>query len=258
MLEKNNTQKIHYLYIIGILIIIIIYLFTCNFGNQDELVAYISFALTITSLFLALISIIYAFYSNSSLSHTLGQLNDASRKVDETSNKLSETTITLNQKIESIPLILKSLEGKLDNTHKLVNEVYNNGIIPQKISKTEISKEIFEKFYTYASPSGLLALYATSLSFKNKKKFNLSELEYSIPLIQEDYTNGFLVACSSFGLFTRKDYSEDWIIPNINEDFLQNIEPELRRRVNSMDKEDKEYLIHQMKLTEEFFERKTE
>lgn len=169
MKEKNNTQKIHFLYIIGILIFIIICLFTFNFGNQDKLVDYISFALTITSLFLALISIIYAFYSNSSLSQTLVQLNDASKKVDKASSKLSLSTIALNQKIENIPIILNKLEGKLDNTHNLVNEVYLKGIIPQKVSETDIPEEIFKKFFTYASPSGLVALYATSLSYKKKK-----------------------------------------------------------------------------------------
>ncbi|TDD75146.1 hypothetical protein [Flavobacterium caseinilyticum] len=251
---NNKTQKIHFLYIIGILIMIIICLFTFNFGDQIELVAYISFALTITSLFLALISIIYAFYSNMSLSQTLSQLNSASNKVDESSNKLTESTIKLNQQIENIPVLLKSLEGKVDNTHKLVSDVYNKEIIPKDASTTVISKEIFDKFYKFSSPSGLLALYATYLSFKTKKKFSLSELEYSTSLIKKDYTNGFLVACSSFSFFTRKDYSEDWVIPNFNEDVSENIKSELEKRISEMDEEDREYLTHEKKLIEDFFE----
>lgn len=72
-------------------------------------------------------------------------------------------------------------------------------------------------------------------------------------MLAEDYINGFLVACSSFSFFARKDYSEDWIITNLNKDLLENIEPELETRINSMKEEDKEYLIEQKKLIEEFF-----
>ena len=254
MKENKNTQKIHFLYIISILIFIIIYLFSSNFADQEMLVDYISFALTITSLFLALISIIYAFYSNMSLSQTLSQLNNASQKVDETSNILSFTTEKLNQQIENIPIILKKLEGKLDNTHFLVSEVYNKGISNEEIANTNIPKDIFEKFYNYSSLSGLLALYAINLSFKHKKKFKLIDLEDIIPAIEESYTNGFLVACSSFGFFARQNYSEEWNIAEINKYLELNIEKELLIRINSMKSKDIKYLNLQKNLITTFFE----
>lgn len=65
-----EKAKIHFWYIIAILVAIIIFLIVNNFGNNIELVGYVSFAATIASIFLAVISIIYAFYSNSQLSQT--------------------------------------------------------------------------------------------------------------------------------------------------------------------------------------------
>ena len=68
-------HKAHFLYIVGILLAIIIILVTYKFGDNDKLIDYLKFGLTITSLFLALIAIIYSFISNSTISNNLSTID---------------------------------------------------------------------------------------------------------------------------------------------------------------------------------------
>ena len=225
-----------------------------KFGNNEKLVDYISFALTITSLFLALVSIIYAFYSNSTLSQNLTIMNVASNQVSETSLKLAELTTSLGVKIESIPDLIKILEVKVDKTHELMQEAYEKGIVPPVSTDANLSDETVSKFFMYASPMGLYGLYAAYLGYTTGKNFRLTELEKASPMLGENYTYGFLVACSSFGFFKRANYSDDIEVTGFHDNISSQIEDAITHRAEQMDDAATKYLHRQRKLIRKFFD----
>ena len=179
---KNTYQKtkIHFGYIIAILVTIIIFLIVNNFGNNTELVGYVSFAVTIASIFLAVISIIYAFYSNNQLSQTLGKLDNSSQSLEKTahsldsssqkvsniSEQLSSEIQKLTETINSIPKSIESMGEKVDKITLLFQETPN----PTKnYGKENVSEKI--KLMNNLVYGGLLALYIAFLSQKQKKEW---------------------------------------------------------------------------------------
>ena len=74
----ETEYKIHTGYVFFILIAIIIGLVTVKWSEIPKLVDYLTFALTATSLALAVLAIVYAMYSNTSFSQTISTLDFAS------------------------------------------------------------------------------------------------------------------------------------------------------------------------------------
>lgn len=166
----SKIIKIHFVYIIFILVSIIVVLSTKNFGNNKELVNYISFAGTIASILLAIVSIIYAFYSNNQLSQTLGKLdntsqslNDSSQKVKDISEQLSSEVQKLTNTIDSIPNSIESMKEKVIETNSLIQSSLIN---TQDISEGDASQQ--SKLLSLPS-AGILALYIACLSKENNK-----------------------------------------------------------------------------------------
>ena len=175
-----EKAKIHFWYIIAILVAIIIFLIVNNFGNNIELVGYVSFAATIASIFLAVISIIYAFYSNSQLSQTLGKLDNSSQSLEKTSlsldsssqkvsnisEQLSSEIQKLTETINSIPKSIESMGEKVDKMSLFFQKTPN----PTKnYGKENVSEKI--KLMNNLVYGGLLALYIAFLSQKQKKEW---------------------------------------------------------------------------------------
>lgn len=204
--QKFECYKIHISYIIGILILTIIMLTTLDWGGNEKLVDYITFALTLTSLTLSLLAIIQSLFSSSRFSETIGSLSSINEEVLITSKKLSEATIELDKKITNIPVSLKAVEKNTDETRIMVEKMSNveKTKIPEK-NKTTKNKPhsiIIETMVQTSSFVGQQVLYALSLSKKQNKTFSLKDV---IGDDMIDYSFGYLIALASCGLI---EYSE--------------------------------------------------
>jgi hypothetical protein len=113
----NDKAKIHVGYIISILVAIIITLLTVKWSEIPGLADYLTFALTVSSLCLAILAIIYSIYSNSSFTGNISSLEISSRSLLETSSDLSSVTEELNDRIQGIPDIMKTVGDKVEKTH---------------------------------------------------------------------------------------------------------------------------------------------
>ncbi len=117
-----ETFKIHSYYIGGILVAIIVGLLTIQWGSIPDLSDRISFALTLASLLLAILAIVYSIMSSSSWAQTIGTLRGISDDVTVTTAELGEATANLREEIKSIPERLGGLEGKVTETHSFVTD----------------------------------------------------------------------------------------------------------------------------------------
>ncbi len=178
-----ENRVLHYrynlFYSICILIAVIVILLTVKWGAISELVKYITFGLTLTSLFLALIAIFYAIISNSSFSKHIGGLRAASDSVTSSAASLDRMLSDLEEKISELPGLIRGVEQKVDLTRKEISrsateatptdrEISSSG--PNgKLEGVEVD---VKSFIDRSSFSGMLALHTVQLAYQTRKPFS--------------------------------------------------------------------------------------
>jgi len=225
-LISKKIIKIHRNYIAGFLGFAVIMLITAQYGGPNNAIfTYLSFGSTITSLVLSILAIFVTVQSSSDLYKQFTRIDNATDTIKNVSTQIDGT-------LEE----LKTTESNLQNTSRIISEQLDN-IVEQiddrfkthmKETQDKISKQLEESFnsttnvheqdvkpdpkitenaktyfLTTTSASGLLALYACSLSLEKKKMFELSNIFKG----NESYTFGFLIASFSAAivLFTHDD-----------------------------------------------------
>lgn len=241
----ETKYKIHFTYIIGILIVIIIILLTIKWNGIPQLVELISFSLTLTSLILAILAIGYAVYTNNSSRDSLTKLNDASENISTTSNYLTDITSKLHKRIESIPSLLQSVEQKSDETQDLLKKILNKPEKPEYVEK--ITKGInmgidVEGLIKGNSITGLVILLILKYAYEAQTQINFKELSKEFDLSNYSYIQGYLIPLSALNIYSYNEVKRgedyDWLITEINEDIAINVEKELIRRDKELKEDD--------------------
>ena len=223
-----------YKYIILLLIIAIIGVFTFYYGTEDsQIVSYIGFAGTISSLILSVVAMIYTFYqSTTSANHTqkLSETSDTFiqtiQEFKETQHQLAETKNQLAVTVDSMQYIgqqVATMDYKLDIfTQKLVNPIPESAATSSESPSN--SKETLERILSMSSILGILALVICVYQvekFKNKKFREILEEvnSHSSYEMNIEYSYGFLVGLNCNGLFHVPFIGEVFKveIPNIEE-----------------------------------------
>jgi len=227
----DEKHKIHAKYILSILITIIILLVTVQWGQITKLVEYITFALTVTSIVLAVLAISYAVYSNTSFIQIVATLNSASQKVSEVSSIITEATNELEKKVASIPEKIEALGEQLTLTHSAVIEIAERAKTQQpavsvKTSDSPQKVRTAEQFLEYCSAQGLVGIYALSRAYSQNKPLSLMELDKKLSGITPNYIYGHsaaMVAAGFFGISYGKDMPGTWKITAANEELVSHI-----------------------------------
>jgi hypothetical protein len=214
--ENEKKWNIHTLYIIGILVSIIILLVTQNFGSNKNLVNYVSFAATLSSLILAVLAIIQAMISQTSFGNTFEKINNASDELsvksallDNAADKILQGMKSMEQKMKKIHsdvgVVKKQQESISNQKPNTAKPVLDNGTgrLSDGVNDNMLDKKkLFDYFLSNASPAGLLVLYAIKISKEKAAQFNLKTMTDVIISVDYDYAYGFLVATSSWGIIS--------------------------------------------------------
>jgi len=213
----EEKYKIHIFYIVIIVGAIIIALATVDFATIPGFKDYVTFALTVTSIVLAILAVIYTFYANARLFLNIGSMEKSSAELSTTSSKLSDSTKELSEKVGILP----EIGAKVDETHSMLADMADkdrgSGDIDTEIEITDFPEEIIDQFLDTSSYSGLMGLYAFSLSHKYQKEFGLKEAFEKSKHFNEDYTQGYILASSCFGLFDYSVKNGKYSVGEINE-----------------------------------------
>ncbi len=225
-LMSKKIIKIHRNYIAGFLGFAVIMLITSKYGGPNNAIFdYLSFGSTITAMVLSVLAIFVTVQSSTDMYKQFTRIDNATDTIKNASDQIEGTLSEL-----------KIAESKLQNTSKTISEQLDN-IVEQiddrfkthmKETEDKISKQLEESFnstsdiynqdakldekmtekaktyfITTTSASGLLAVYACSLSMEKNKPFELSNIFKG----NESYTFGFLIALLSTAiiLFTHDD-----------------------------------------------------
>ncbi|HXI84934.1 MAG TPA: hypothetical protein VNL17_12680 [Verrucomicrobiae bacterium] len=213
----NDTSKIHFAYIIGILLAVDILVLTIKWGAIQELVNYLTFALTLTSLVLSLLAIVYAFFSNATHSRQAGMLERASKEIGDASGMLIHSTAELEKKVGNVPSLLQEMGSKVEATRVMV-ESYSNkfaeGAPPEKMPQDRA--KMIERLAQYTSNLGFVALAVAHTSFHSKKSFTLKDIASKVShkdlAFDIDYAYGWLIAFDCLGFLSISIKESIWTV----------------------------------------------
>ncbi len=231
----NCTIKIHFGYIISILVAVIIVLLSVKWAEIQNLSNYLNFALGVTSLVLAVVAIVYAFFANNSFNETVSKLETAATNIKEETGDLEKAVRGLELKLKEIPEALHLLEGQVAKTHSLVvaSSQQPQAPVPNQDHIEQFANNSIDYFLNVSSWNGLKVMHLCHLACKNEKEFDLKEWTTLDPTISYDYAYGYLIAASSIGFFNHVMDGSKVHVTTMSQLFAQKILPAIEARIKN-------------------------
>lgn len=187
---KERENKLGtYIFNGSVIVFIATSIFSYLFHGSDKVLDFISLASAIISIILAVITIVYSYYTNS---RSAGQVET----LDRAAQKVEDTNTTLQRNIQKIIDAVNRVERKTD---RLLD---TNGALGSNSNNTFKNFDTNKYVKTYiniASPLGVMALYACIKSKDYGVPFSLHLLGNE-PVVS--YCGGFLIAAVSAGLIS--------------------------------------------------------
>ena len=178
-----------YIFISGILTVLAIAIFSYAFYSNRTVLDFISLASALISIILAIVTIIYSFYTNG---RSIGQ----AEKLQEAAEEVQKATKAYSESAGSLQLNIQKILNKIDHVEANTNAIYNN-IYNVSDEKGTHSGSKTERFVGQSSKLGTMALYAGILAKDNNKRFPLSIFGQNQ---NESYCSGYLIASSCINL----------------------------------------------------------
>jgi hypothetical protein len=188
--------KIHVGYIISILIVIIIFLLTKDFKDNQSIASTINFAVGMVSVVLAVVAIVYSFIANASLQGSVTEVNSASSSIKGETVLLHQSLKNVLDVVGHIPDHLKNIENKLVSMASKQATNIEATPIPDEASIIKFARDVVDRYMLSSSWNGIKLLYLCHLAAeKNIGEFDLRE--WKDPSASFDYVYGYLVASAS-------------------------------------------------------------
>ncbi|MDE6537668.1 MAG: hypothetical protein K2M13_06495 [Muribaculaceae bacterium] len=140
-----KDKKLHLCYICGICIFLIIELATYICIQSDhsvEIISYISFASTLSSLILSVVAIIYAIVSNNKGEVQYGKIDSASSKITESVSEFSRKSEELTQGLSNVLSKLDEVKNISIETRDRVSLMNRAGLSNPKDAQSDIKQSL--------------------------------------------------------------------------------------------------------------------
>ena len=188
--KKINIHHLYYVLLLAILIIVVLILHI-PFGISRYAFDNFSFASTITSIVLAVVSIVYSIQSGNSSSDQLNGVRDIERNITKQLNNFSELEDKLHKKVDEIKSGVATVkEGQADIKKSVDDIMLQREVV--SASKTDSKGNNLE----INSLLGNVLLYSCALSFETKKPIPGAIFDV-MPNISS-YCYGYLIALTVF------------------------------------------------------------
>lgn len=189
-----------YIYYASILSIFTISIFgACFYGNRNVL-DFVSLASALISIILAIITIIYSFYSNSQSASQVETLNKAAESVKRATTSYAESAESLQDNISKIITAVNRVEEKTDRLLDMTSISGAGASSGTNNHLVDFDLDAYIKGYVnLASPIGIMAMYACIKAKDTKREWNLNIFPNEYNRI---YCGGFLISTTSAGFIT--------------------------------------------------------
>ena len=251
----NNCHKrkhLSYKYVVGILIFLLVILFSHKFYKYDNIFNFLSFASAIISIILAVLTIIYSYYTNGTTTSSAEKIEQASVKMREVASSVEKTSKSYMNSAESlnnnIGLILDKIGHVEEQTNQLlIKQMINNS------DKTPAQGDEIAHFVEVSSQLGTIALYAMKKAYEHSKPFLVSRLGTE----NEGYVAGYTIATSSFNLLEADiDIQKDGLYITVTEykqELGDLIELKIADKIESGDSYEKEFYSEHKKIVDDLY-----
>lgn len=244
-----SNGQLHFNYIIVILVSIIVGLVSVQWSEVPKLVDYLTFALTLSSLILAGLAIVYSIYSNTSISGSLSEISAAAKEVSSSSMSINQSNIELREEVEKIPVMLDVVDRNIVDTKNIVSTFSEKQEAFTKVDMQAnpvgaidkgISDDHLSEFLSLTSIRGLEVLLMVTLSLESETSFNFEEFVENNENYggTSEYLYGFFMSMVSLGLVIYlTDAKDRFTIKSVNKFIKANIRKRIKERVISGAKE---------------------
>ena len=190
-MAATNSQlhyRYNFVYVVGVLSMLIVGLVTVHWGRVPDLAALLAFGLTVTSLFLSLIAIIFTIYSSDSFSRSASDILSASKTLNISAAETSEASAELRMLLADIPKHFEQLDHTFTSGHsqlidKMDTLAGQKAVTPASppvtapaIQSSNLSDAVVDLFFRYVSYSAVLCLWTANLARENKVPFFLKDI----------------------------------------------------------------------------------
>ena len=186
-----------YIYYASLLTLLAIVVFSYEFYGNRNVLDFVSLSSALISIILAVITIIYSFYSNSQSAGQVDTLNKAAESVKNATLSYSASAESLQENINKIISAVNRVEEKTD---RLIGMTLNSVSVTGGGTNNHLVKfdlEAYIKGYVdLVSPVGLVAMYACIKSKDANKDWNLDLFKSEN---NQFYCSGFLISTTSAG-----------------------------------------------------------
>lgn len=279
--SKSKEQKLHTFYISGILVFIIIELVTGMCMGNDrhtDILSYVSFAATLSSLIMSVVAIIFTIVYNNRGSEQLDKMDSASQGINNSLNDFKDTSVKLSQSIDNLSEMsdsissavedfrteseqlgdrLEKISEKLDRIELKTDKTYEATTMnaaPKDDKKKPISTEGLKEYLSHCSVAGLLALLACALSKEKDKEFTLDEV--AINSDSAYYMYGYIMATQASGFISVKSNEKEkkFSVKRVDDNMKDLIYKQLDKRLKEASESGKENYKKLIERVEKAFE----
>ena len=235
--KDDERPKIHMYYISGLCIFIILELVTyicVNNDNATEIVSYISFASTISSLFLSVVAIIYAIVSNNKGEAQYQKIDRASDRISASVDRFSTLSENLSGNISSILAKLDEIKNISDETNKAVNQSNQQNHPDQTAALVDT---IIDAYIKGGSFFGNLSLLACVYSKEKEQPFTTTQL---IPDFSA-YVYGYIIASSALQIIRTRMVNDHFVVDTVNPTLKDKLITNINNFIETSNVDQKEY-----------------
>jgi len=229
----DRVEKVHVSYVLGLLGAVIVILITVKWTTIPDLVQYFTFALTVTSIALSLLAIVYTIVSGARVGQNLESLLVSSKSVAGASEDIRRVSEVIQQSLSDLPVRMHGIEERLDSTHRLVRGLSSSQKASLRSPSDAPSDALVDSFLARSSHSGRLALLAMKRSFEHKITISFSEMKLVAPTA--DYAYGYLVAATSCGMLDFEYTNQTYTTTQIHARIASTIEEMVPTSISRLD-----------------------
>ena len=242
--REQQRNWASYIFSASILLVLAIVIFSYCFCKDKDVLDFISLASALISIILAIVTIIYSYFTNSRSAGQIDRLNKAAEDVSNATISYGNSAESLKKNIEKILYRIDTVEQKIDENSKLITSGTTNASI-NSIGAPHIDK-IVEGYVRSGSYFGNLALLASCYAaLHNKGILSLSNLN-SVFDPQDNallhYMWGYIISSSAVGVLQARIDGENIVISNVYKTLQRNLEEVISTYIgNISDDNAKEY-----------------
>jgi len=210
--RKMPNRELHYKYILSYLCIAIILLLALDYYDTPNLVDKLSFALTLSSLLLAVLAIFYTIISANKQDNQFIRLIETNSELKNSAIEINSVSKEISGMLTKVPKHFENLEAKLDSLSE--TEKLKSDIIPTTEENSKdivINRNMLMHMISRLQFSAMGVIFLYSQASKNNKSIDFSLFE-QLDLISPKYGIGVLTGFGSVGLIDFKIHQQN-IVP---------------------------------------------